>query len=75
MPAVIARRDPLLPRRWRRLPVGVATDASLRRVDLEALLQPGIRNIRRRVTADERPCPLVRSCSFGLRSDDLAGVC
>jgi hypothetical protein len=71
---VIARRDPLLPRRWRRFPVGIATDASLRRVDLEALLQPGIREIRRRVTADEPPCPLVRSCSLGLRSADLDDV-
>lgn len=64
----------MLPRRWRRLPAGVATDASLRRVDLEALIQPGIRSARRRVTADERPCPLVRSRSLGLLSDDSDGV-
>jgi hypothetical protein len=38
-PAVISRRDPMLPRRWRRRPVGVATDAGRRRVDLEALLR------------------------------------
>jgi len=48
-------RGPLPSRRWRRLPVGVATDTGRRRVDLKAFIQPGIRCARGGFSPHESP--------------------
>jgi hypothetical protein len=49
----------------------VTTSASHRRVDLRALLRPGIRSERGRFSPGVRPYPLVRLCSLGLCFEDL----
>lgn len=48
----------------------MTTSASHRRVDLRALLQPGIRSAREAFNLVARPCPLLRSCSLGLCFED-----